>query len=261
MADLRLRRTAGGLVPALVLLALALMPARAAGNPIPTDPLPFGDIHLENAADIVLFLSLNFITNLFLFSAIFLVLGMIWRRDVGQLDTDRNQYVLKLLGAVFIITLVGSLIDIAMLYVSSQYDRTMLYLKFDALRWGAALVMIFISIYLAARWILKIRRRVSVLICAGMTIANLAFWFSLLGSFRNPGLLPLLLLFVTPLLLNQIRRWHLKVYSAPKDHQPEPAPGEPAPEEQAPTEGGPMTGSEPTQAPDDIQKAVDLLES
>jgi hypothetical protein len=251
VAVLGRRRIAGGFVLAITVLAMMLIPGLAAGNPV-----PFGDIDLASATDIMLFLSLNFVSNLFLFSAMFLVLGFVWRQNIGRLDPDRNQFILKMLAAVFIITLVGSLIDLATLYVSYPAYKNQLNLKFDALRWGVGLAMILLSILLAALWLLKIRRRVSVLIGLGMAAANLAFWYTQIEHHRDPGVLPLVFLFFAPLLLILVRWWHLKVFSVRAATRPEPVLEGPEP-----AIGEPEAGPGPDGGPDDIEKAVDSLES
>ena len=217
-----------------------------ANPPPPVDFYP-------DPSNILLFLTQSFITNLFLFSVLFILFGMVWRKNIGALCTGRDRFMLLLLATVALITLLGSLIDLGLLYADSGYGGFVL--RFNALGWGFALMLIFGSIYLAAHHILKIRRRVSILIGAGMTGVNLVYWLSLLETHDDPALITLPLLFVTPILLYLIYRWHLKVYTAEPTVQPAPEPEAP---ERTPIETSAKTAEEGAEP--DIEAAVDAME-
>jgi hypothetical protein len=193
----------------VVLLIIGIMlflPAPAAANPVPRD-----QIYITNSSDIMLLLSLNFVTNLFLFTGIFLLVWGIWRKNVGKLDPDRNRFMLLVLAGVSIITFLGSLIDLALVYQPVMYNDRVL--KFNGPSWAFAAFLIFLSIYFVSHYLVKIRRRVSILIGAGMVAANLASWNYLINSDDDPAFIPLLLLAILPLLLIIMYRWHLRVFS------------------------------------------------
>jgi len=160
----------------------------------------------------MLLLSANFVTNLFLFTGLFLLFGAIWRKNVGKLEPDRDRFMLLLLVGVSVITFLGSILDLAFVYQVSFAGIRIL--EFDGPSWAFAAMLIFGSIYLVAHYLLRIRRRVSILIGAGMVAANLAYWNSMLHSPEDPAFIPLLLLAILPLLLIILYRWHRTVLSA-----------------------------------------------
>ena len=87
-----------------------------------------------------------------------------------------------------------------------------------------------------------------------MAAANLAFWFSQIDSTGDPALVPLLLLFVVPLVLFLVHRWHLKVCTPERMVQQAPEPGRP---ERAP--GGPAAGAAKESAEGEIERAIDAM--
>jgi hypothetical protein len=180
------------------------LPAQAAANPVPPD--------LASSSDFMLLLSANFVTNLFLFTGLFLLFGAIWRKNVGKLEPDRDRFMLLLLVGVSVITFIGAILDLAFVYQVSFTGIRIL--EFDGPSWAFAAMLIFGSIYLAAHYLLKIRRRVSILIGAGMVAANLAYWNSMLHDQDDPAFMPLLLLAILPLLLIIMYRWHRTVLAA-----------------------------------------------
>jgi hypothetical protein len=237
----------GGLVLLIVTVSLPMLSMVAAANPIPIQQNPR---YLNGATPLLLLLCLNFIVNLFLFSLLFLLLANMWRKNVGKLPPDRNKFILITLASVAGITLLGSLIDIGLLYGSSG---SVLVLRYDAARWSIAVLLIFASIYLISHYFLKVRRRVSIMIGAAMGAVNLGYWYALLDTYDDPAFIPLLLLFVVPVLLFLIYRWHLKVYMAAEETPPAP---EPNVREQAAEKPAAETAQDDA---GDIEKAIDTL--
>jgi len=184
--------------------AILLFSIPAAANPVAPD--------LASSSDMMLLLSLNFVTNTFLFTGLFLLFGAIWRKNIGKLEPNRDRFMLLLLAGVSTITFLGSILDLAFVYHDPYAGIRIL--KFDGPSWAFAAMLIFGSIYLVAHYLLKIRRRVSILIGAGMVAANLAYWNSMLHAPKDPAFMPLLLLAILPLLLTILYRWHRTVLMA-----------------------------------------------
>jgi hypothetical protein len=261
VAGLGIRRLAGGLFAGATILVL--VPSMVSANPIPVDQ---ADTRiLFGPGSIFMLLSLNFIVNLFLFSVAFLVLASIWGKNVGNLPPDRDRFLLMLLVGVAGITFFGALIDIGLLY---NWSGPYAFLQYDLAWWMMAALLVLASVYLVGHYLMRIRRRVSLLIGSFMAAVNLGYWYSLVGSTADPALVPLLLLFVLPFVLFLVRRWHRKVFQTGGPASTGPAPGPasgPAPRPEEPAlalTGEAVEGStaDPASTVDDIEKVIDGLD-
>ena len=172
------------------------------------NPLPIPSLHaIYSAEGIALLFATNFFVNLLLFAFFLLAVLKHGGRNIGKINPDRRQfYTLMILSGV-IITLVGSVVDAALLYKTGSL---MMWLYFDPLKWSVAALLIFLSIFSVSWGIMRVNPVLSLLPAGAMTGLNWFMWSFLFG-YGVPALCVPSLVFVaivTVLFFRELGAWH-----------------------------------------------------
>jgi hypothetical protein len=195
-----------------ILGSVLACPAPAAAN-----PLPIPSLHaIYSAEGIALLFATNFFVNLLLFAFFLLAVLKHGGRNIGKINQDRRQFYALILLSGGIITMVGSVVDAALLYKTGSL---MMWLFFDPLKWSVAALLIYLSIFAVTWGILRVTPVLSLLPAGAMTGLNWFMWSFLFG-YGIPELCVPILVFVATLTLlffRELGAWHRAEYPDKKD--------------------------------------------
>jgi hypothetical protein len=152
---------------------------------------------------------LNFLMNLFYFAMALLALLLIYEGrglNPGGISKDRAKFFFRVILTAIVITISGGIIDAYLVYQSGATMR----LVFDAVRWIAAVLLVFAVTYLSAAYIVRASARLSIFPASVLALINPVSWW--LNSVSiSMILLPvtfIVALFFVPILLMGLGAWH-----------------------------------------------------
>ncbi|MEM3050374.1 MAG: hypothetical protein QXQ13_08035 [Thermoplasmata archaeon] len=151
----------------------------------------------------------NLPVNLFWLSLILYLMGLLVRDRMFAISGSRWAFLAIVLVSTAIITVVGTAIDVSLLY--ERHEGDVFTLNPHPVRWGLAAYLVFASIHATTLLVLKMSELLSLVPAAVMMEVNVAWWSIFggnLSSMVGPFVLAIVCLVLAPFPLSGLVRWH-----------------------------------------------------
>ena len=156
------------IIAAAGLLTICICADSAIANPVYLEPRP-SITYTTPLSGIAWLAILNYVTNLFLFSCILLLIIRKYGKMALIISRNKKWFMRSLFFATLLITLFGANIDFYFLIDEGK-------LFFNVWNWILALILIFFSVFMVSFFLFNIKIRLNIMLSGFFVIFNLLSW-------------------------------------------------------------------------------------
>jgi hypothetical protein len=190
----------------MVLTCITAATSLGRADPLPSSPAP-ANYTIDVFLGMVL---LNFPLNLFWFSLMFSLAIQTNGLKAVRFRPGRALFHLKTVAAVLVITLIGVVIDLTLLY--DNYNGWLTFAP-ESHNWPAASFLVGLSVLICSLLIIRLRFIYSVTLATGMALMNLVWWYFYENQTGNwLFLLYVCSIILVPVVLYSLDRWYRIVF-------------------------------------------------